>query len=148
LLSFLASLGVLAGIGSRSQIKAEIRRCLLHAFVFSLGLVGIFGVLLPIASRVSSSDMVFPFFLSLVPFAILCPSGGLSTLLIFVLWALYLGLMTVSLCGVRKAQSKTTRIIGHLAVLAVFGTVYAAGWYLTARAIGEAIAVGLAAAGR
>ena len=117
-------------------------------FLFSLCLVGIFGILLPIASRVSSSDMVFTFFLSLIPFAILSPNAGFGALLIFVLWALYLGLMTVSLYGVRKVQSKRTRIIGHLAVLAAFGTAYAVCWYLTGRAIGEAIAIGLARAGR
>ncbi len=140
MLSFPVSLGILAIIGVRSYAKDEIRRCLPRAFVFSLCLLGIFGILVPLIS-----GMRYPFFLCLVPFAILCPNTGLGALLIFVLWALYVGLLTVSLCHARRLQDKVHRAIAHLAIVMVFGIAYAAGWYFTSRAIGMAIALGVMA---
>lgn len=108
--------------------------------MFSLCLLGIFGILVPLIS-----GMRYPFFLCLVPFAILCPNTGLGALLIFVLWTLYVGLLTVSLCHARRLQYKVHRTIAHLAIVMVFGIAYAAGWYFTSRAIGMAIALGLKA---
>jgi len=122
-------------------MKAEFWKGLFHAFLFSLCLIGIFGVLLPVAFGFGFADMKFSLFLALVPFAILCPNTELGVLLIFVLWALYLGLMTASLWGVRKAGSKTTRVISHIVIIITFGTSYAVGWYLTGRSIAEAVAI-------
>ncbi len=141
LLSFPVSLGILAVIGVRSYAKDEIRRCLTRAFVFSLCLLGIFGILVPLISGMRYLRDLF--FLCLVPFAILCPNTGMGALLIFVLWALYVGMLTVSLCHARRLQDKVHRAIAHLAIVMVFGIAYAAGWYFTSRAIGMAIALGV-----
>jgi hypothetical protein len=100
----------------------------------------IFGVLLAILFDLDPANMLFDVPLLLIPLAGLCPDTGLGILPIPLLGALYLGLMAVSLRRVRKVRSRPPRILGHIAVVVVFGMAYAVGWYFAARAIGSAIA--------
>jgi len=136
----LFSLGILAVIGFQSRIKADFWKALFHAFLLSLCLICIFGVLLPVALRAGLSDMRLCVVLALIPFGILCPATVFGIPVLIVLWALYLGLMAVSLRGVRNTQRKVIRIIGQIVVLVTFGLAYAVAWYLTARAVAAAIA--------
>jgi len=100
----------------------------------------VFGILLAIRFDFGLADVELPLLLALMPLAILCPDIGLGVSPIFLLWALYLGLMAVSLQMVRKARDRRSQTRGRIAVFILFGIIYAVGWYFVVEAIGSALA--------
>jgi hypothetical protein len=122
-------------------MKAAFWRCLMHAYGFSLGLMGLFGLLMPFAFGFRFSHVQFLVFLPLVPLAGLAFLDlGLGVFPIFLGGPLYLGLLALSLWGVRRARSTTIRVLGQIVVLLVFGAAYAAAWYVAGAALDQAAA--------
>jgi len=125
-------------VGFRYRARTGLGKALLQAVLFSLGLIGVFGVLLPVILWPGSSDSATSLLLALIPFAILFAAAGSGLFLVPALWVLYLGLLAASFWRVSKVTSRAGRVVGRITIVAAFGTVYAVGWYLMVQAFAVA----------
>jgi len=128
ILSFLPAAILLSVIGFQSGIKNEFLKSLLHGYSIALIFAAFSSVFLPIVMRGDLSDITF-----------------LIRIVLYLYWIffIYAFLTGVVLFFIRKLKSKKYLRFGYGIVIAVLGTGFCIGHYIIARAVAEAIYIGI-----
>ena len=126
--SFLPAAILLSVIGFQSSIKNEFLKSLLHGYTITLIFAAFSSAFLPLVTSADLSDITFLI--------------GIVVYLywIFFIYAFFAGIV---LFFVRKLKSKKYLRLGYGIAIAVLGAGFCIGHYIIARAIAEAISIGI-----
>ena len=128
--SFLPAAILLPIIGFQSNIKNEFLKSLLHGYTITLIFTAFSSTVLPIVTIADLSDITF-----------------LIGIVVYLYWIffIYAFLTGFVLFFVRKLKSKKYLRLGYGMAIAVLGAGFCIGHYIIARAVAEAIYIGMMA---
>jgi hypothetical protein len=126
-------------IGFQSQIRNNFGKALFHAYVSAVCMLVASSVVMPLFWGWRISDVIFCMSIALCGIGF--DSSELS-LIVGLFWVLFLLLMGLALWAIRKSENRRLRIWGQVLTILVFAAILAVSHYGTARAIGEALALG------
>jgi hypothetical protein len=128
IISFLPAAILLSVIGFQSRIKNEFLKSLLHGYTIALIFAAFSSVSLPVVRGGDLSAIAF-----------------LIGIVLYLYWAflIYAILTGIVLFFVRKLKTKKYLRLGYGIVIAVLGAGFCTGHYIIARAVIEAIYIGI-----
>ena len=126
--SFLPAAILLSVIGFQSNIKNEFLKSLLHGFAITLLFAAFSSTVLPLVTSADLIDILF-----------------LIRIVVYLYWIfiIYAFLAGIVLFFVRKLKSKKYLRLGYGIAIAVLGAGFCIGHYIIARAVAEAISIGI-----